>query len=147
MPRKRYRHYSFLLTEDEKEQFLFHLLSLSAGDFICFTTGFITTSEFKREGVRVKEGERERLCTSCYYSCICFFVAMCYKLLIIGEGKYFGLTTASLYVNVGGENKESGMLTIPKGEYQLEFTVSILIIYNLIIIIIIIIPLYHSVLT
>ena len=55
-----------------------------------------------------------------------FAVAMCYKLLIVGEGKYFGLTTACLYVNVGGENGESGVLMIPKGDYQLEFTVRLI---------------------
>ena len=51
-------------------------------------------------------------------------LGMSYKLLIVGEGKYFGLTTANLYINVGGENRESGVLEVPKGEYQLEFTVS-----------------------
>ena len=42
--RQRYRSYAFLLTEDEKEQFLLHLLSLSAGDFNCFSTAFTDTS-------------------------------------------------------------------------------------------------------
>ena len=49
---------------------------------------------------------------------------MSYKVLVVGEGKYFGLSTACLYVNVGGENGESGVLEIPRGEYQIEFTVS-----------------------
>lgn len=89
--RKRYRQYAFLLTEDQKEQFLLHLLSLSAGDFSCFTTAFSATT-------------------------------MSYKVLVVGEGKYFGLSTACLYVNVGGENGESGVLEIPRGEYQIEFT-------------------------
>ncbi len=60
------------------------------------------------------------------YLIIYYFMCsgMSYRLLIVGEGKYFGLTTANLYVNVGGENGESGVLVVPKGEYQLEFTVS-----------------------
>ena len=51
-------------------------------------------------------------------------IDMAYKLLIVCEGKYFGVSTPCLYVNVGGENGESGVLEIPRGEFQLEFTVS-----------------------
>ena len=49
---------------------------------------------------------------------------MSYKVLVVGEGKYFGLSTACLYVNVGGENGESGIIEIPRGSYSVEFTVS-----------------------
>ena len=49
---------------------------------------------------------------------------MHYKVLVVGEGKYFGVCTASVYVNVGGENGDSGDVLIPKGEYQAEFVVS-----------------------
>jgi hypothetical protein len=89
--RHRYRDYAFLLTEDEKEQFLFHLLSLSAGDFNCFTTAFTETN-------------------------------MTYRVLVVGEGKYFGLSSSCLYVNVGGDYGQSGSVAIPRGNYQVEFT-------------------------
>ncbi|KAL7074634.1 hypothetical protein ACQ4LE_005773 [Meloidogyne hapla] len=39
---KLYKRYSFLRCDDEREQFLFHLLSLNAVDFSCFTNTFLT---------------------------------------------------------------------------------------------------------
>ena len=42
-PRDRYKDYAFLRTEEEKEQFLYHLLSLTTVDFFCFTNGFQNT--------------------------------------------------------------------------------------------------------
>jgi len=41
--RSRYRRYAFLRCEDEREQFLYHLLSLNAVDYYCFTKAFTTT--------------------------------------------------------------------------------------------------------
>lgn len=43
--RSRYKEYAFIRTIDEIEQFLFHLLSLSAVDFYCFTNGFLSAGE------------------------------------------------------------------------------------------------------
>uniref|UniRef100_A0A8C2JKM4 DENN/MADD domain containing 5B n=1 Tax=Cyprinus carpio TaxID=7962 RepID=A0A8C2JKM4_CYPCA len=40
--RKLYKRYAFLRCEEEKEQFLFHLLSLNAVDYFCFTSVFTT---------------------------------------------------------------------------------------------------------
>ncbi|KAE9554199.1 hypothetical protein FO519_002563 [Halicephalobus sp. NKZ332] len=40
---KLYRRYAFLRSEDEREQFLYHILSLNAVDFSCFTNTFIAT--------------------------------------------------------------------------------------------------------
>lgn len=39
----RYKDYAFIRTDDEMEQFLYHLLSLNAVDFFCFTNGFSNT--------------------------------------------------------------------------------------------------------
>ncbi len=49
--RKLYKRYAFLRCEEEKEQFLFHLLSLNAVDYFCFTSVFttISTSHRKRD--------------------------------------------------------------------------------------------------
>ena len=41
--RELYKRYAFLRSEDEREQFLYHILSLNAADFSCFTNTFIAT--------------------------------------------------------------------------------------------------------
>ena len=41
--RQQYKKYAFIRSEDEKEQFLYHLLALNAVDFSCFTTAFPLT--------------------------------------------------------------------------------------------------------
>lgn len=47
--RSLYKRYAFLRCEDEREQFLYHLLSLNAVDYNCFTNTFTTTGECKFE--------------------------------------------------------------------------------------------------
>ena len=49
---------------------------------------------------------------------------MVYRVLVVGEGKRFGLSSSSLYVTVAGENGDSGVAEIPRGESQTEITVS-----------------------
>lgn len=44
-PRKLYKRYAFLRCEEEREQFLYHLLSLNAVDYFCFTSVFTTISK------------------------------------------------------------------------------------------------------
>lgn len=61
---------------------------------------------------------------TCTYTCMC--TAMTYRILVVGEGKHFGLSTACLYVNLAGEVGESGTVEVPRGEYQTEVTVSLL---------------------
>lgn len=86
---KRYKDYAFLRTEDEKEQFLLHMLTLSAKDFSSFTRGFKDSS-------------------------------MLYRVLVVGEGKHFGLSTACLYCNLAGKYNNSGTTWFSKGEYTLD---------------------------
>lgn len=43
--RKLYKRYAFLRCEEEREQFLYHLLSLNAVDYFCFTSVFTTISK------------------------------------------------------------------------------------------------------
>uniref|UniRef100_A0A8B9F994 DENN domain containing 5B n=2 Tax=Amazona collaria TaxID=241587 RepID=A0A8B9F994_9PSIT len=45
LARKLYKRYAFLRCEEEREQFLYHLLSLNAVDYFCFTSVFTTISE------------------------------------------------------------------------------------------------------
>ncbi|KAL6092313.1 hypothetical protein STEG23_014563 [Scotinomys teguina] len=42
LTKKLYKHYAFLRCGDEKEQFLYHLLSFNAVDYFCFTNVFTT---------------------------------------------------------------------------------------------------------
>ncbi|XP_063785007.1 DENN domain-containing protein 5B isoform X1 [Pseudophryne corroboree] len=42
LTKKLYKRYAFLRCEEEKEQFLYHLLSLNAVDYFCFTSVFTT---------------------------------------------------------------------------------------------------------
>ncbi len=49
---------------------------------------------------------------------------MKYHVLVVAEGKHFGLNTARLYVNVAGELSETGVIEIPRGDYKVEFEVS-----------------------
>lgn len=48
-PRKLYKRYAFLRCEEEREQFLYHLLSLNAVDYFCFTSVFTTISELENQ--------------------------------------------------------------------------------------------------
>lgn len=56
---------------------------------------------------------------------------MTYRILVIGEGKHFGLSTACLYVNLGGEFGETGLTEMARGENQTEITVSIIIFHHI----------------
>lgn len=49
--------------------------------------------------------------------------AMNYRVLVVGEGKHFGLSTACLYVTLAGEYGMTDTLEMPRGEYQTETTV------------------------
>lgn len=43
--RTQYKRSAFLRCEEEREQFLYHLLSLNAVDYFCFTSTYPTTGE------------------------------------------------------------------------------------------------------
>lgn len=53
---------------------------------------------------------------------------MNYRILVVGEGKHFGLSTACLYVTLAGEYGMTDVLEMPRGEYQTETTVRMLLI-------------------
>ena len=52
-----------------------------------------------------------------------YTAAMNYRVLVVGEGKHFGLSTACLYVTLAGEYGMTDTLEMPRGEYQTETTV------------------------
>lgn len=43
--RSLYKRYAFLRCEDEREQFLYHLLALNAVDYYAFTNSFVKTGK------------------------------------------------------------------------------------------------------
>ncbi|RXN17629.1 DENN domain-containing 5A isoform X1 [Labeo rohita] len=51
LTKKLYKRYAFLRCDDEKEQFLYHLLSFNAVDYFCFTNVFTTIRELAETGV------------------------------------------------------------------------------------------------
>ena len=57
---------------------------------------------------------------------VMFVLAMRYHVLVVAEGKHFGLSTACLYVHLAGELRETGVKEMPRGEYETEFEVSVI---------------------
>ena len=77
--RSRYRRYAFLRCEDEREQFLYHLLSLNAVDYYCFTKAFTTTCEFLLRSLSLSICARDYVKLAsvlalrhCHFSCIAY---------------------------------------------------------------------------
>ena len=62
-------------------------------------------------------------CIIIYAILLMHIIAMNYRVLVVGEGKHFGLSTACLYVTLAGEYGMTDTLEIPRGEYQIETTV------------------------
>ena len=52
---------------------------------------------------------------------------MVYRVIVIGEGRHFGLSTSTLLVTVAGEFLDSGRHDIPKGEFSIDITVHSLV--------------------
>ena len=62
-------------------------------------------------------------CITIYVILLMHIIAMNYRVLVVGEGKHFGLSTACLYVTLAGEYGMTETLDMPRGEYQTETTV------------------------
>ncbi|XP_068163131.1 DENN domain-containing protein 5B isoform X2 [Antennarius striatus] len=89
--RKLYKRYAFLRCEEEKEQFLFHLLSLNAVDYFCFT-GVFTTIMIPYRVVILPIRKLSN-----------------------------ALTTSNPWVCVSGELGDSGVMQIPKNVLEMTF--------------------------
>lgn len=48
---------------------------------------------------------------------------MKYHVLVVAEGKRFGLSTSCLYLSLAGEFKSTGKIEIPRGDYDVIFEV------------------------
>lgn len=91
LTKKLYKRYAFLRCEEEKEQFLFHLLSLNAVDYFCFTSVYTTIMIPYR------------------------------VLIIPIKKLSNTMTTSNPWVCVSGELGDSGVTQIPKNVLEMTF--------------------------
>ncbi|TKS91010.1 DENN domain-containing protein 5B [Collichthys lucidus] len=91
LTKKLYKRYAFLRCEEEKEQFLFHLLSLNAVDYFCFTSVFTTIMiPYRVVIIPIKKLSN-------------------------------AMTTSNPWVCVSGELGDSGIMQIPKNVLEMAF--------------------------
>ncbi|KAG7324218.1 hypothetical protein KOW79_012234 [Hemibagrus wyckioides] len=89
--KKLYKRYAFLRCEEEKEQFLFHLLSLNTVDYFCFTSVFTTIMiPYRAVIIPIKKLSN-------------------------------AMTTSNPWVCVSGELGDSGVMQIPKNVLEMTF--------------------------
>ncbi|KAF3859462.1 hypothetical protein F7725_021861 [Dissostichus mawsoni] len=94
LTKKLYKRYAFLRCEEEKEQFLFHLLSLNTVDYFCFTSVFTTIMiPYRVVIIPIKKLSN-------------------------------AMTTSNPWVCVSGELGDSGIMQIPKNVLEMTFDVS-----------------------
>ncbi|XP_039253169.2 DENN domain-containing protein 5B-like [Styela clava] len=87
-----YKRYSLLRCDDEREQFLYHLLSLNAVDFTCFTNSFTKTTIPYRVWIFPKK-----------------------QLSGISQ------TSANVYIMISGELACTGVISVPKNCLEFSF--------------------------
>ncbi|XP_078273589.1 DENN domain-containing protein 5B-like [Rhinoraja longicauda] len=89
--KKLYKRYAFLRCEEEKEQFLYHLLSLNAVDYFCFTSVFTTIMiPYRAMIIPIK-----KLSNS--------------------------ITTSNPWISVSGELGGTGVMQVPKNLLEMTF--------------------------
>uniref|UniRef100_I3JFL8 DENN domain containing 5A n=1 Tax=Oreochromis niloticus TaxID=8128 RepID=I3JFL8_ORENI len=94
LTKKLYKRYAFLRCDDEKEQFLYHLLSFNAVDYFCFTNVFTTIM-------------------------IPYHVVVVPSKKLGGS-----MFTANPWVCVSGELAETGVLQVPRNTLEITFEVA-----------------------
>uniref|UniRef100_A0A3B4ZWN2 DENN domain containing 5B n=1 Tax=Stegastes partitus TaxID=144197 RepID=A0A3B4ZWN2_9TELE len=91
LTKKLYKRYAFLRCEEEKEQFLYHLLSLNAVDYFCFTSVFTTiVIPYRVVIIPIKKLSN-------------------------------AMTTSNPWVCVSGELGDAGIMQIPKNVLEMTF--------------------------
>ncbi|XP_061085247.1 DENN domain-containing protein 5B-like isoform X3 [Conger conger] len=91
LTKKLYKRYAFLRCEEEKEQFLYHLLSLNAVDYFCFTSVFTTiVIPYRAVIIPIKKLSN-------------------------------AMTTSNPWMCVSGELGDSGVRQIPKNVLEMTF--------------------------
>ncbi|XP_060796934.1 DENN domain-containing protein 5A [Neoarius graeffei] len=91
LTKKLYKRYAFLRCDDEKEQFLYHLLSFNAVDYFCFTNVFTT------------------------------IMMPYHVVVIPSKKLGGSMFTANPWVCVSGELAETGVLQVPKNTLEITF--------------------------
>uniref|UniRef100_A0A673FW18 DENN domain-containing protein 5A-like n=1 Tax=Sinocyclocheilus rhinocerous TaxID=307959 RepID=A0A673FW18_9TELE len=91
LTKKLYKRYAFLRCDDEKEQFLYHLLSFNAVDYFCFTNVFTT------------------------------IMIPYHVVIIPSKKLGGSMFTANPWVCVSGELAETGVLQVPKNTLEITF--------------------------
>ncbi|XP_072905669.1 DENN domain-containing protein 5A isoform X2 [Hemitrygon akajei] len=91
LAKKLYKRYAFLRCDDEKEQFLYHLLSFNAVDYFCFTNAFTT------------------------------IMIPYHVLVIPSKKLGGSMFTANPWICISGELGETGILQIPKSSLEMTF--------------------------
>uniref|UniRef100_A0A8B9F497 DENN domain containing 5B n=3 Tax=Psittaciformes TaxID=9223 RepID=A0A8B9F497_9PSIT len=91
LARKLYKRYAFLRCEEEREQFLYHLLSLNAVDYFCFTSVFTTIMiPYRSVIIPIKKLSN-------------------------------AITTSNPWICVSGELGDTGVMQIPKNHLEMTF--------------------------
>lgn len=109
--RSQYKRAAFLRCEEEREQFLYHLLSLNAVDYFCFTSTYPTTG-------------RSYLLMFLFQNFMtnCFVSVISYRLVIVPSRK--GTTTsANVWVVLSGTLSETKRVPVPKSTLNFDFRV------------------------
>ncbi|XP_032804974.1 DENN domain-containing protein 5B-like isoform X2 [Petromyzon marinus] len=91
LTKKLYKRYAFLRCDDEKEQFLYHLLSFTTVEYFCFTNAFST------------------------------IVMPYRVLIVPSKKLGGSLTTANPWICVSGEQEETGVIPVPKNVLEMTF--------------------------
>ncbi|XP_057175581.1 DENN domain-containing protein 5A isoform X2 [Triplophysa rosa] len=91
LTKKLYKRYAFLRCDDEKEQFLYHLLSFNAVDYFCFTNVFTT------------------------------IMIPYHVVIIPSKKLGGSMFTANPWVCVSGELAETGVLQVPRNTLEITF--------------------------
>lgn len=138
--RQLYKPHAFLLFEEEREQFLFHLLSLNTVDYLCFTHVFTSISKFWKANCKISAAALKLwqwkilFClsvvrTSRKYldTVLCgFSLGIPYRVAIIPMKKLsIAMATVNPWVCVSGELGDSGVRPIPKNTQEIFFQVCI----------------------
>ncbi|XP_034272947.1 DENN domain-containing protein 5A isoform X4 [Pantherophis guttatus] len=91
LTKKLYKRYAFLRCDDEKEQFLYHLLSFNAVDYFCFTNVFTT------------------------------ILIPYHILIVPSKKLGGSMFTANPWICISGELGETGILQIPRNMLEMTF--------------------------
>lgn len=124
--RNLYKRNAFVRCEEEKEQFLYHLLTLNAVDYFCFTNTYPTTSMYLWKRIycfyliNYYDYYRNTIFLSKYSE-------LPYRVVIFPSKKYGPVTTtANVWVAISGTLCETQQVTIPRSSLEFVFHVSCL---------------------